>query len=173
MAAESATVFAVRGQALRVYGWINDSTTGNALDISGGGVTMAANISKDGGAGTATVATPQKVASQTGRFYLELNATEMTAYNAGVVVSCNASNQMESKIDITLLDLAEITGHWLSQSIIKYEKCPLQGTSYLLNPTDRNNSTGIITLYKLDGVTVIGRIATSNNGTLESKGILT
>ena len=138
MSAEYATVFAVKGQAYRLYGWINDSTTGNGLDISDPSVVLAANISKDGGDGAATVATPQKVTNQTGAFYVELNATEMDAYHSGVVVSCNASNQMESKTSILCLDLAPITGSWWTQTIKKVEQLWRQGAGYFLFKNKRN-----------------------------------
>ena len=93
MAAEHATVFAIKGQAYRLKGWINDSTSGNGL--SGTLTDLTATITMDDGAAVATTNAPVQVSGQNGRFYLDLTAAEMAAFNVGVVVSCSNANQME------------------------------------------------------------------------------
>lgn len=170
MAAADAVVFSIKGQALRVYGWINDSTTGNAIDISAGGTTLACNISKDGGAGVSSVSSPVKVTDQAGAFYVELNATEMDCYHAGLVISASVANQMEAKISVVNFDLTEITGSWWSQARKRIEHMFMYGPGYLLQKVKRNKATGTITVYQQDGTTEVGTMTYADDGTNVTKG---
>lgn len=171
MAAADATVFGVKGQALRVYGCIKDSTTGNPLDISA--ATMTATWSQDGtnssnvptSAGSA-YGTITKVTSHTGHFYVDIIAASNDFYHVAMTIASNASNSVSCTFDITNCDLSEPTGHWLTQTVKRLEQGIVQLGGYLFNYNKRNKTTGTITFYKLDGTTEIGtmpRVDTSDD----------
>lgn len=166
MAYTDATVFAVKGQAYRVYGWVTDSTTGNGIAVG----TLSASISKDGGTAGSTIAPPAGVAGMTGRFSLDLEASEMNANNIGVEVSSSTTNAISARIDILPMDFSEPTGHWLTQTVKKFEHGVIQLCSYFFNFNKRNKSTGTITLYKLDGTTAVGTMARVDTSTDLGKG---
>lgn len=155
MASTDATVFAVKGQAYRVYGWVTDSATGNGIAVG----TLSGSISKDGGTAASSTNTPTGVTGMTGRFYLDITSTEMNAYNIGVVVSSSTSGAISARIDILPMDFSEPTGHWLTQTVKKFEHGVIQLCSYFFNYVKRNKVSGTITLYKLDGTTAVGTMA--------------
>lgn len=143
MAAADATAFGVKGQALRVYGWIKDSTTGNPLDISA--ATLSSTISKDAGTGAAGP-TPIAVASMTGRFYVDIPAASNDYYNVGLLVSSNAANTVNCTIDITNVDLSEKTGHWRAQTVNRIEDMWAAVAQYIQNKVTQANNTNTITV---------------------------
>ncbi len=142
MASTDSTVFAVKNQAYRVYGWVKDSTTGNGIAVG----TLSGSISKDGGTAASSTSTPTGVTGMTGRFYLDLSATEMNANNIGVVVSSNTTNAINATIDILTMDMSEKTGHWREQTVKKFEDAVSAVTQYIQNKVKQNNNSGLITV---------------------------
>lgn len=167
-APQNATPFPVYGQSYLVYGWINDATTGLPLTVG----TLSSSLSLDG-ATAVSGATPVGVTGMTGRFYLELTADHMTAYNIGIVVSSSTTNQIPAKIDITTCYLSEPTGHWLTQTVKRLEQGIVQIAGYLFNKVKRNTNTGTVTMYKLDETTAVGTMARSTPTDEIVKGELT
>lgn len=179
MAAADATVYAVKGQAYRVYGWIKDSTTGNAISSIG---TLTVKISLDGtysstyssGGGSALTATA--VTNHPGRFYVDIPATPMGYYNVGLTVSSNTASSVECMIDIITVVMSEEASAWSAQTVIRLEQAILQGIAYSLNNVTITNAdengSGTLTLYKRDGTTPWLTGTASDDGSTTSKGTL-
>lgn len=168
MAAADCTVYGIKGQAIRVYGWVKDSTTGNPIATIG---TLSAVISQDG-VYNASAPTPQAVTSHNGRFYVELSASQNDYYNVGITVISDMADALYATIDVTNLDLSEVTGAWWDQTVKRFEQMVLQGVQYLLGRAKRNISTGTITVYKQDDSTVIGTMSRTQTSTDIEKGSL-
>lgn len=168
MAAADCTVYGIKGQAIRVYGWVKDSTTGNPIATIG---TLSAVISQDG-VYNASAPTPQAVTSHNGRFYIELSASQNDYYNVGITVISDTADALYATIDVTNLDLSEVTGAWWDQTVKRFEQMVLQGVQYLLGRAKRNISTGTITVYKQDDSTVIGTMSRTQTSTDIEKGSL-
>lgn len=168
MAAADCTVYGIKGQAIRVYGWVKDSTTGNPIATIG---TLSAVISQDG-VYNASAPTPKAVPSHNGRFYVELSASQNDYYNVGITVISDMADALYATIDVTNLDLSEVTGAWWDQKVKRFEQMVLQGVQYLLGRAKRNISTGTITVYKQDDSTVIGTMSRTQTSTDIEKGSL-
>lgn len=168
MAAADCTVYGIKGQAIRVYGWVKDSTTGNPIATIG---TLSAVISQDG-VYNASAPTPKAVPSHNGRFYVELSASQNDYYNVGITVISDMADALYATIDVTNLDLSEVTGAWWDQTVKRFEQMVLQGVQYLLGRAKRNISTGTITVYKQDDSTVIGTMSRTQTSTDIEKGSL-
>lgn len=152
MAAADATAFGVKGQALRVYGCIKDSTTGNPLDISGA-VTMSCVWSLDGTANatvpttsTSAAGTITKVTSHTGHFYVDIIAAYNDYYHISMTISSNAANSVSCTFDITNVDLSEKTGHWRAQTVKRIEDMWAAVAQYIQNKVTQENNTNTITV---------------------------
>lgn len=168
MASADSTVFAVKGQAFRVYGWIKDSTTGNPITSLG---TLSATISKDGAAGATSTNTATGVSSHNGRFYLDLTATEMDANNIGITVTSNTANQISCTIDITTVSLAEFTDHWRDQSVLRLEHAIMVPAEYIQNYTTQSNTDPYtITVRNKGNTSTLFTMTVTNDGTNEIKG---
>lgn len=176
MAAADCTVFAVKGQAYRVYGFIKDATTGNPIS-SIGTLSIVASIdgtysstySTAGGGADILVATA--VTSHAGRFYIDIPATPMNAYNIGLTVSSNTSNALYATIDIITVDLSEKTDHWRDQTVKRLEDAIMVPAEYIQNYTTQDNDTRQITCYaKGSTSSVLFTMPNSNAGGNEIKG---
>ena len=165
-----AVAFPVNGQSFYATSVILDSTTGN--ESTGGLTTLAATVSKDGGACASCTNTPTEIGT-TGYVTVLLTATEMSANVVIVKFSAADANAMNGRCFIYPLDLSEPTGHWLTQTIKKLEQGVIQNASYMFNLTERDKVSGTITLYKLDGTTVVGTMARVDTTAALGKGELT
>lgn len=151
MAAADCTVFAVKGQAVRVYGWIKDATTGNPIATIG---TLSAVISQDG-VYNASPPTPQAVTSHNGRFYIELNASQNNYYNVGITVISSTANALYATIDITNLDMSEKTGHWYGQTVKRPEDAWAAVAQYMQNRVVQSSTTEDISVYQYGSTTTV------------------
>lgn len=177
MASADATVFGVKGQALRVYGCIKDSTTGNPLDISA--ATMTATWSQDGtnssnvptSAGSA-YGTITKVTGHTGHFYVDIIAASNDFYHISMTIASNASNSVSCTFDITNTLMSEESSAWSAQTVKRLEQAMLQGVGYSMNKVVIDNTSGALTVYKRDGTTVWFTGTASDDGSTTTKGTL-
>lgn len=163
MAAADATVFAVKGQALRIYGTILDATTGNGIATIG---TLTATLSRDGATFAAATNSPVQVTGANGEFYLDLDADDdMDYYHVKAIISSDTSDAVDCRIDISNCVLSETTGHARAQSVLRLEQFVTQTHAYLWNKIGRAISTGLITLYTYAGATfaTFGMTRTSDN----------
>lgn len=147
MATSNATHFPIRGQAFRLYWTIFDQSTGLPYE---GGLTLSATISKDGGNFAAT--TNSATETQTsGTGYLELTATEMTAYSITVKISASNNDSSVFVFQENLLDLAEPSDHWRDATVVKLEQGLLHVIMEYSNQQRRRHEDGLTTQYDKDG----------------------
>lgn len=167
MAVADATMFPVKGQALRVSGVTLSSSTGNV--ITGGLTTLAATISKDGGAFSSIAGTITEIGT-TGYWTLDLTSADMSATSVIVKVTAANANAVYDTLFITPADLTETSTHWMLQTVKRIEQGWLQMLSYWINKVTRGNAANsTITMYKSDGVTTYMTMTTTNDGTTETK----
>lgn len=175
MAAADATAFGVKGQALRVYGCIKDSTTGNPLDISA--ATMTATWSQDGtnssnvptSAGSA-YGTITKVTSHTGHFYVDIIAASNDFYHISMTIASNASNSVSCTFDITNVDLSEKTGHWRAQTVKRIEDMWASVSQYIQNKVTQANNSNTITVRNYGDTATLWTQTDTNVDNTEIKG---
>lgn len=174
MAAADATVYAVKGQAYRVKGWINNATTGNgiAAGIAADITDLAATITKDDATAVSTTNVPVQVAGQAGRWYLDLTAAEMGYYNLGIVVSCSNADQMEAKIDIICLDMSESGTRAPAQAVIRFEQFWKQMFARWFNRNTINRETAAYTVYDDADSTALYTGTSADDGTTGTMGKL-
>ena len=168
-----AVALSVKGQSLYVQSVILDSASGN--ELTGGLTSLAATVSKDGGAFASCTNTPAEIGT-TGYVSVLLTATEMDA-NA-IIVRFTASNTgaMAGRAFIYPLVLSEEAGAWDDQTVQRVEQAILQGAGYALNKVTisgaNENGVSTLTLYKRDGTTAWLTGTASDDGTVTSKGTL-
>lgn len=175
MAAADCTVFPVKGQAYRVYGFIKDSTTGNPIASIG---TLSVTVSLDGtysttysnGGGSALSATA--VTSHAGRFYVDIPATPMDYYNIGLTIASNTSNAVSATIDITTVDLAESGTRAIDQTVKRFEQFWVQVWSRWFNRNTINRSTNAYSVYDDADSTVLYSGTAEDDGTTGTFGQL-
>lgn len=168
-----AVALSVKGQSLYVQSVILDSASGN--ELTGGLTSLAATVSKDGGAFASCTNAPAEIGT-TGYVSVLLTATEMNA-NA-IIVRFTASNTgaMAGRAFVYPLVLSEEDGSWDAQTVKRVEQAILQGTAYSLNKVSitgaNEQGVGTITLYKRDGATAWLTGEASDNGVATDKGTL-
>lgn len=162
MASTDATLFPVNGQAYRTAGVIRSSASGNP--VTGGLTTLAATVSKDGGAFGAIAGTVTEIGT-TGYFYLDLTAADMTGNLLVVHVTAANANAMYDSIVINTADLAETTDHAYDHSVKKLEQYISQAHAYMWNKQTMTE-TGAETIYKADGTTTLAARTVGVSGTL-------
>jgi hypothetical protein len=170
MATANATLFPVRGQAFQCGAVIYSSSTANPL--TGGLTALALTISKDGGAFATAAGTVTEIGTS-GYVVINLTAVDTAANQIDVLVTASNANAVYATLEIKTWNVAELTGHWLAQAVIRPEQGWLQGVSYLINRVTRNLLSGLLTLRNYNNTATIGTMEATEVGGDEVKGQLT
>jgi hypothetical protein len=130
MAATDTYQFPVKGVINRVYGSIVAYSTAN--NITGGLTTLAATISKDGGAFVSTTNAPVEITGATGDFYLDLTATECNCTSCLVKVTCANSGAVYARFWLVFAEVSILETYQNLSKIIfnKQEKSGDVVTTY-------------------------------------------
>jgi len=150
MAAQDATFTPIYAQAFRTSGVIVAVTTGNP--ITGGLTTLAAQVSKDGGAFSATGVTVTEIGT-TGFFTVDINATAMTANTIILRVTSADANAVYFTQVIQPAVLTEAAGQWMDASVKRLEQGTVNMSAFLLNY--HTLSASIETVYGRDSATAL------------------
>ncbi len=169
MASTDSSLFPVRAQAFRFSAVIRSTATGNP--ITGSLTTPAGSASIDGAAFSATGVTVTEIGT-TGYVTVDLTAAVMTGNSIIVKVTAANANALEFAVEIKPAVLTELTEHWLASSVKRLEQGVIQTFGYLMNFTKRHKTTGTVTYYQADGVTEVGTMAVTDDGTYINKGKL-
>lgn len=170
MASTDATNQPVKGQAYRLTGFIKLVTT---LEVAAAGLsTLAGSISKDGGTMGATTATPVEIATNSGFFYLDLTASEMSAQTVAIKVTATAANTEDFAIVLYPLDLTESGTRAPSQTVKKWEQYVLEMDAAGLNLDTIRRDSKTQTVYSIDGTTALYTGSVDDDGTTVTRGAL-
>lgn len=168
MAAADAVVYAVKGQQLRLSGWMFNRLSGHVFENVG---VLTATISKDAGAFAATSATPVEVDTG-GLVYIDLTDAEMSAYTVAVKIVAADENATQLTFIVVTLDLAETAGHWRAGDPIRLEQLFVELGAQFFNKQDRRFADGRLRNYAYGGATVLATrsFAPSSDESHEERG---
>ncbi len=151
MAATDATYFPVKNQAYRLTRVFTLVTTGK--ESSGALTSLAASVSKDGGAYASATASPAQQGT-TGIVTLDLTATEMNADTVVVKFTSALANTVDVISVLVPVDLSEVAGRPDAPTVKKFERFVLSLYRRWFNKRSQNRSTGTFTQYLADESTV-------------------
>jgi hypothetical protein len=141
MAAGNCIAFPVYEQAFRVYFVMLNSLTG--LPITGGLSTLVCEKSDDGGAFALTGA-PVESPANSGFGYVDLTASEMTANNIALNITCTNTNAFCPPVFIVPLQLAEESGCSLDQTLLLLEQMIRDLVEVTYNDGSYNGSVQVL-----------------------------
>ena len=150
MASTSAVNIPIYGQAIRLYGSIVTTTTGNP--ITGGLTVLTGSVSIDGAAFTSTGITIAEIGT-TGYFYIEADATRMTGNSIIFKATASNANAREWSQFVYPAVLTEAAGQWMDATVKRLEQGTVNISAFLLNY--HTLSASIESIYGRDSTTLL------------------
>jgi hypothetical protein len=150
MSAVQAVATPIYGQAIRLYGSIVTTTTGNP--ITGGLTALTGSVSIDGAAFASTGITVAEIGT-TGYFYIEADATRMTGNSIIFKVTATNVNAREWAQFVYPAVLTESAGQWQDATVKRLEQGTVNMSAFLLNY--QTLASNLQTCYARDSVTAL------------------
>lgn len=167
MSASNAKLFPTKGYAEYIVAIIKNAGTGNPL--TGGLTSLAAAISKDGGAFASTTNVPVEIGTS-GFVSIDLTAAEMNANVILLNITATNTNAQYAQVVINPADLTQYAVAAGDQTVIRFEQYILQAWGYIINRVGLNASRNLV-LYKSDDTTewLQGQGSSTNAGAIKPK----